>query len=649
MQQEFHQDPSDPPRRRTGFFRTLQAWYFFPLHAALVIAFGLVALLVLNGKKFPSATDAPLGSTISHIFRGKLRQADVTTLISAALVLVRLTLNVCSGAAAQRSIFILLEKCGITLREIESIFSYEQGPLGANGFKLAVTALLLLLIPAQISAPLAQGAVTWNPVLSLKPAEYNVSLIVATNGPDFTEFQHRSDNRDFSIRRASGLAVIHRFGPDFYSVTDAERKVPSRRWAPAFREHEPSNHTRGYQALPDNTTVFNTTLPFFRMSEFKWLDYNDSFEHYLDNNNSLFNVSRQDNPILTPLPGNAVLLRDAPMDSWVSPWPSPSLLNSTFKIAILVARVEDEESTENCTNYSTKFGPLPDNKQYQKSGNCYLFGEVSVVAGTTQCHDCSIIAPGVVERPGNATFPFAVSPDPLVPIAMGMLPETMLAIVTANATYAPTWANLPGFVAGASAAAYQASWNDLTDRFLGAQTSTNISLPSYPSRADLDPQRVRLWMAFHLLVVLSGAALAALQARCCQPAVVDFAAACLLADASSVVRGAAAAAADVRTSAHIASRLSARVGPLVLREEGSGDLSGRFRVLKRRRDGERGGELRFRRAAAKRESWGGLSLLSRGSTLYDRVSESSQGTPQTGGSWGAYSSPGYARGPPERG
>ncbi|KAH7059005.1 hypothetical protein B0J12DRAFT_380735 [Macrophomina phaseolina] len=649
MQHEFHQDPSEPARygerrRRTGFFRILQAWYFFPFHAILVIALGLTALLVLEGKTFPSSADAPIGSTISHIFRGKLRQADVTTLISAALVLIRLTLNVCSATAAHRSIFILLEKCGITLREIERIFAFEQGPLGTNRFKVGVVALLLLLVPAQLSAPLAQGAVTWNPQLSLKPADFNVSLFVATDGPDFVYFQSRSSNREFSVRRASGLAVIHRFGPDFYSVFDAEKKVPSRRWAPAFSEHEPSDHTKGYKALPDNTTVANTTLPYFRISNFNWIDYDDSLADFLDNDNGLFNVTGQQNPITTPLLGNAVLLRSSPMDAWLSSWPKPTLLNSTYKVAILAEQLEDGASTGNCTGFSTKFGSLPDKKQYSSKGNCYLFGEVSVVAGSTRCFDCSIIASGVVERPGNATFDFVVSDDTLVDLVMGMLPETMLAIITANATYAPTWDNLDGFVAGAFSAAYQASWNDLTDRFLGGQTSTNISLPSYPSRADIDAQRVKIWMALHLLVVLSGLILAALQSRCYQPAVVDFPSACLLTDASSVIRSSDAS--DVRTTAYITSAQSARIGRLILREDGSSDLSSRYRVLKRKKDGGRGQELRFRRATAKRESWSDLSLLSRGSTLYDRV-PSAQSTPQTGQSWQSYS-PGSARRPPSR-
>ncbi|GME28571.1 hypothetical protein GTA08_BOTSDO12878 [Neofusicoccum parvum] len=481
--QDLHQDQSEPRRPEDGpappgMFRGVRAWYFFPLHAIFVIGFGLVALLVLDGKTFPTSSDAPLGTTISHIFRGKLRQADVTTLISAALVLVRLTLNVCSGTAAQRSIFILLEKCGITLQEIERIFAFEQGPLGTNGFKVGTVILLLLLVPAQLSAPLAQGAVSWEPELSLKPADYNVTLNVAGAGDAFAEFKEPiSEYRDFSTHRASGLAVIHRFGPDFYSVTDAERKVPSRRWVPALREHELSNHTKGYQALPDNTTVFNTTLPFFRMSNFTWIDYDDSLHHYLENNNSLFNVTTNDNPILTSLPGNAVILRDSPMESWISEWPKASrLANSTFKIAVLAERVGGQDSSDTCTGQSVKFGALPSNKPHSIIGptnftNCYLFAEVSVTAGTTQCYDCSIIAPGVLERPGNATFDFAVSEDPLLDIIMGMLPETMLGIVTANATYSPTWENLPGYLAGAFSAAYQASWNDLTDRLTQLSTS----------------------------------------------------------------------------------------------------------------------------------------------------------------------------------
>ncbi|KKY26683.1 hypothetical protein UCDDS831_g01343 [Diplodia seriata] len=492
MQSASHHDPSDSAhyadqaRRATRIWRLTRAWYFFPLHAIIVIVFTVVALAVLDGKTFPTSSDAPFGTTITHIFTGQLRQADVTTLVSAALVLVRLTLNVCSSIAAQRSIFILLEKCGITLQEIERIFSFEQGPLGMNGFKLGTVILLLLLIPAQLSAPLAQGALSWEPQLSLRHADYNVSLNIAGPGDAFNEFKAHDEPRDFSIKRASGLAVIHRFGPDFYSVVDSDKKVPSRRWAPAFREHELSNQTKGYQALPGNTSIGNTTLPFFRMSNLTWIDYDDSLEHFLAYDNGLFNVTSPMNPLRASLPGNAVILRDSPIHT----------------------------------------------------------------------------------------------------------------IVTGNATYAPTWANLPGFLAGAFSAAYQASWNDLTDRLaLPPDThsaTSNISLPHYPLRAAVDAPRVRTWLALHSLVLAAGALLALLQARCRHPPVVDFAAACLLTDPQPVVRAADAAA--VRTAARVSARNSARVGALVVREEGGGAL--RFRVLKRKRDGEVVGDNKF-------GEWGG--------------------------------------------
>ncbi|KAL1641515.1 hypothetical protein SLS58_006020 [Diplodia intermedia] len=691
MQSASHHDPSDSAhyadqtRRGARIWRLTRAWYFFPLHAILVIVFAVVALAILDGKTFPTSSNAPFGTTITHIFKGQLRQADVTTLVSAALVLVRLTLNVCSSIAAQRSIFILLEKCGITLQEIERIFSFEQGPLGMNGFKLGTVILLLLLIPAQLSAPLAQGALSWEPQLSLRHADYNVSLNIAGPGDAFNQFKNHDEPRDFSIKRASGLAVIHRFGPDFYSVMDSDEKVPSRRWAPAFREHELSNQTKGYQALPGNTSIGNTTLPFFRMSNLAWIDYDDSLAHFLAWDNGLFNVTSPMNPLRASLPGNAVILRDSPIHTWTTAWPNATLLNTTFKIAVLAERLDGSNSAPTCPDTSTVFGALPKTKPYTAVGptnftNCYLFATASVLAGTTPCLDCSIISPGVVERPGNKTLPFTLHPDPLVPLAMGMLPETMLSIVTGNATYAPTWANLPGFLAGAFSAAYQASWNDLTDRLALPDThsaTSNISLPHYPLRAAVDAPRVRTWLALHLLVLAAGALLALLQARCAHRAVEDFAAACLLADPLPVVRAPDAAA--VRTAARVDARDSARVGALVMREEGGGAL--RFRVLKRKRDGvvvggdklgEWGGwggwggaaaDIRGRRAARRRESWGDLSLLSgrsgSGSSIVyepvvaeEREGEAGAGsgslytyahthTPQTASSW--HSSPGYAR------
>ncbi|KAK8176970.1 hypothetical protein IWX90DRAFT_4281 [Phyllosticta citrichinensis] len=592
---------SDQPVNR-DFFRCVRAWYFFALHIIVVITFGLLAVFQLNGKSFP--LDSP-GLSIAHnIYYGKLRQSDVTTLIAAALVVARFTTNVCNATAAQRCVFILLEKCGITLRQIERLFCYEQGPAGFGLYSLGATLLLLLFIPAQLSAPVAQGAISWRPKTLFDPADFNVTVNTADEGLKFNQFRNSSDVRGFSKYRASGLAVLHGFAGDFYSVRGGN-DVPSRRWISAMKEHGKVNASGEYQALPRETKVGKAVFPFFHMTNLTWIDYQDSFTPYLDMDNGLFNVSSSANPLAKSLIGNAAILRNAPSSTWLSTWPNATILDEGYTIAVVASQASDGV----CANTSPAFGPLPLMKQYLDASNdpnnCYLFARVEVTAGSLECSNCQVVAPGVVERPGDAPGDFALQEDSLLDIVLGMLPETMLAIVTANATYAPTWENLEGFLAGSFSAAYQASWNDLVDRLATGGSTSNISLPYPEMEAVVDTGRIQTWIILHLLILVAGTILFAMQWQCEQPAVIDFAAVSLLTDAGSVLRSNGAA--GIRTASSISGTESKRVGKLVMRQQGSSELAARHRVLKKVNETE--DDLRSWRVSTQRRSYSELTLL----------------------------------------
>ncbi|KAL1383340.1 hypothetical protein HDK64DRAFT_48768 [Phyllosticta capitalensis] len=616
----------DRPVKR-NFFRSVRAWYFFVLHVLIVITFGLLAIFQLDGKSFPTSLSASASSIAHNIYHGKLRQSDVTTLISAALVVTRFTVNVCNATAAQRCLFILLEKCGITLRQIERLFCYEQGPAGFGLYQLAATLLLLLFIPAQLSAPIAQGAITWVPKTVFNPAIFNVSVNTAGQGPSYDALRESSDVRGFSKYRASGLAVLHGFTGDFYSVREVN-DVPSRRWISSMKEHGKVNASKEYQALPADTKVGKAVFPFFQMQNLTWIDYQSSFEHYLDLNNGLFNVSARTNPLAKSLTGNAAILRDAPLSSWLSSWPNATTVKNTYTIAMVAGQPSDGV----CANDSSTFGPLPLVKQYldstNNSTNCYLFAQAEVTAGTVGCSNCQVVAPGVVERPGDAPGPFDLHADDLVDIVFGMLPETMLAIVTANATYAPTFGNLDGFLAGSFSAAYQASWNDLVDRLATGGSTSNISLPYDDMEAVVNAGRIHIWVVLHILILVAGLILFAMQWQCEQPAVIDFAAVSLLTDAGSILRSNDAA--GIRTASSISGKDSARVGKLVMRQQGSSELPARHRVLKRMNETD--DDLRSWRGSSHQRSFSDLSMLrdrrsSRHSTWqsqptgYERVEE----------------------------
>ncbi|KAK7511311.1 uncharacterized protein IWZ02DRAFT_107062 [Phyllosticta citriasiana] len=611
---------SDHPVTR-NFFRGVRAWYFFPFHVLIVVTFGLLAIYQLDGKNFPMPSDSSASTTAHNLYHGNLRQSDVTTLITAALVAVRMTGNVCSVTSAQRCLFVLLEKCGITLRQIERLVCYGQGPAGFGLYSFAATLLLLLFIPAQLSAPIASGAITWDPTTLFHPEDFNVTVNIAGQGPEYDEFRESSSAREFSKYRASGLAILHGFAGDFYSEREGN-DVPSRRWISAMKEHGKPNASKEYQALPQKTKVGKAVFPFFHMKNVSWINYQDSFVPFLDMDNGLFNVSSFANPLKTPLNGNAAILRDRPLSNWLlSTWPNATALNDSYTIAMVASQAADGV----CRNYSPTFGRLPLVNQYldvsSENQNCYLFAHVEVTAGSLECSNCQVIAPGVVERQGDEPGYSLLQKDPLVDIVLGMLPETMLAIVTANATYAPTWENLEGFVAGSFSAAYQASWNDLVDRLAIETSSSNISQPHEKMQAVVNSGRIQLWIGLHLLILVSGTILFAIQWNCKQSAVIDFAAVSLLTDAGSILRSNEAA--GIRTASNISDTESKRLGKLVMRQQGSSELAARHRVLRKINDADE--DLQSWAASTNRRSFNDLTLLSEQGSWRQSIRSQSEG------------------------
>ncbi len=102
----------------SGTWDTLKAWYLFLVHlVACVLLFITVDQWVDNRN---SKTGSP-----SSLFTSDLYQTQVTGLISLALVIIRLLAGSCTALLVWRTIFILLDKRGITLTELVRLDNYR--------------------------------------------------------------------------------------------------------------------------------------------------------------------------------------------------------------------------------------------------------------------------------------------------------------------------------------------------------------------------------------------------------------------------------------------------------------------------------------------------------------------------------------------
>lgn len=117
------------------FRRYLNAWWMILLHVVLTVVLSVLALLVVDRRKF-----LVNGQKRAKSLEGSwlLYQSDMTTIISAALVAVRLSAASWLTLAKYRSMFMQLEKVGMTLEQISNALRY--GFPGRNKIKRRIQA-----------------------------------------------------------------------------------------------------------------------------------------------------------------------------------------------------------------------------------------------------------------------------------------------------------------------------------------------------------------------------------------------------------------------------------------------------------------------------------------------------------------------------
>ncbi|EKJ68357.1 hypothetical protein FPSE_11365 [Fusarium pseudograminearum CS3096] len=146
-----------------GIWNYLKAWYLFVIHIALAVT--IMALVIHIDKQ-----EFRIGSGPNvFAFNSRLYQAQVTGLLSLALMTLRLVAGTGSALLAWRIIFILLEKRGITLKELTRLLSTRVPIIPAGKSEISIVwslwaaTCILLMWPQGFAAPLASSSLSWIP------------------------------------------------------------------------------------------------------------------------------------------------------------------------------------------------------------------------------------------------------------------------------------------------------------------------------------------------------------------------------------------------------------------------------------------------------------------------------------------------------
>ena len=389
-------------------------------------------------------------------------------------------------------------------------------------FVLITWAVMLLLWPAQLVAPLATSSVSWVPdtiISSSLPNE--IETLIGGAGAGWDTYQIYSQGRMAVVLRAASIASIAQ-------LADSSPEIEAANIATAIRRVIPS-----CQGLPNGTLVHNVTTPFITFTSFEWVEHPLSLPSEVqdavtsDDGDQLQISGYWGNPLAIPYPGVAAPLRTVPWASMSNPNPGsqfPYPAGETFVgqnlVAVLVARDLTSILPDAPSNGS--FGQLPDigflTVNYSNiETNWYAIANISIRAGVAICDGCRLVFPTVVESTNQNQTMLA---DSLVTEAFNLMPEVIMVMAVMNSSASDPSGRLEDFTKSVVARGYQASWNALNDE-TGAPARIATQKPRTSVRASVLRSRMYMWAGIHLLLSLSGCLLIFVQGQCVRKPVVD--------------------------------------------------------------------------------------------------------------------------------
>ena len=194
LAKEEAQNPQEACPSRTddsGIWSKCKAWYIFIAHIMACLILALVLIFFVDGRQF-NAGSPP------QAFTSSLYQVHVSGLISLANTALRPIISVCRGLLVWRSIYILLDKRGITINELNRLATWNLPTLSAAASNARKTwiywpLVVLLLWPAQYASPLVQSSVAWIPSVRLSNA-LNLTVYSIADGLDWRPLIYPNEN-----------------------------------------------------------------------------------------------------------------------------------------------------------------------------------------------------------------------------------------------------------------------------------------------------------------------------------------------------------------------------------------------------------------------------------------------------------------------
>lgn len=484
--------------------RIYKAWLFLFGHAICCLALSLTIVLKINGynaieKSSPRYSNGKL----------RLRVSDVTTLVSAGLVIIKYTVTCWSAVAVWRCAYILTQstESGLSPQQLSFMTKYKMPPwLGhpftkPNGIKnWMIAAILLLLLPQSFTAPLLSGAIDWSP--SSVPVgttiPVNSTVPTASFDPDwyqYTESKNYSIVRKSTFRAAAGLASLAWSDPSTISANGTSLTGNGCR------------HVVNDDGLSVNSTLIHFIVPCIQIHNISWEMSDDYITRTVSNGIFAPSSLVDDNPQQYRTPGQAVLFD--PNQGWndsqagFTP-PNPTLFSGTLRLGLLIA---DQYTDPDCTGLRpNSFGDVNAIPYYKLSwaeGVCYLVANVTLTAGVTTSALSSYLSSRIIEDQ-TPIEKVVFEPNSWVQESLWLLPDLMTMVAVTNSTQLPTWDNVDLYAENLIRRSYLAAWGSLHAAFELNGVVSMATPREARNQATVSYQRVFAWLGISFMMTFGG-------------------------------------------------------------------------------------------------------------------------------------------------
>ncbi|KAL6399504.1 hypothetical protein AUP68_18052 [Ilyonectria robusta] len=459
----------------------------------------------IDGYKFQIGSPPTLLS-----FDSSLYQVQVTGLLSLALVIVRVIGGGgCSALLAWRTIFVLLEKRGMSLAEMIRVNNWRFLILPVMTSETSVlwsvraAFTMLLLWPQSCAAPVACSPLSWIPGMRLLPDSTCFSVGSVEQHADWAAMLYDQLRAPIILNAAINTANEPVYAFDMNQL--------------ALRRYLGSG-----QNIP-NGSVVDLKVPYFAVN-LNWIDATSDDRTSKSGSSEFTDVNGW---FSIRVDGSTAVLRDEPWDSNTAVSNSSSQAHVSRGKKLVSVKIETLEANATlpdgsritinttCPTMSKQFGRLPAVTQYQvrfnKDGNvfaghdCYIFAEATITAGKYAAKGCNVIsetsksyADCSIDRDDGGA-----KEDWLTLLSLDFMSEVLKYSVMMNFTQPWLSNSLEDYTAGMLTIGYHAAWSGLMRKLGNAIEPAKLLMAEDIVSVSIGYEKVLVWLGMNLTLSIA--------------------------------------------------------------------------------------------------------------------------------------------------